>query len=149
MGSKKLGRLLLASVCLTLFVGILNCYGAKKTAEDYFKIGREFSGVNNSDHAIYNYSQAIKLNPNMAKAYNNRGVAYMGRQQYDLAIADFTKAIKLNPKNGKAYNNRAIAYWYKGDTKKAREDVTKAQSLGISVNKEFLEKIKEQPANPR
>jgi len=123
---------------------LVNCYGAQENAEYFFNKGKDFSSVNSSDHAIYNYSQAIRLNPKMLKAYNNRGIAYIGRQQYDLAIADFTQVIKIDPKNGKAYNNRAIAHWYKGEMEKARQDVQKAQGLGISVNPEFLKKIQEQ-----
>ena len=58
----------------------------------------KISSVENSDHAIYNYTEAIKRNLKFVKAYNNRGIAYIGRQQYDLAIADFNKAIELDPK---------------------------------------------------
>ena len=147
----KLCRLFLAVMCLVFFVCIVNCYSAndkgKGKAEEFFEIAKQFSTVENGDHAIYNYSEAIKFNPKMVKAYNNRGIAYIWRKQYDLAIADFNKAIKLDPKNGQAYNNRAIVFWYKGDVNKARQDVQKAQSLGISVNPDFLKKIQEQPSS--
>jgi lipoprotein NlpI len=149
MGTNKFLNLIIAVICLVMFVSIVNCYGAKDKADEFFEEGKKFSLVDNSDHAIYNYSEAIRLNPKMGKAYNNRGIAYMGRQQYDLAIADFNKAIELDPKNGQAYNNRAIAYWYKGEIDKTRQDVKKAQSLGISVNADFLKKIEEQPTPTR
>jgi len=149
MGTIKFPKLIITVMCLIIFIAIVNYSGAKDKADEFFEEGKRFSSVNNPDHAIYNYSQAIRLNPKMVKAFNNRGVAYMGRYQYDLAIADFSKAIELDPKNGKAYNNRAIAHWYKGETNKARQDVKKAQDLGISVNPDFLKKMEEQPPSPR
>jgi tetratricopeptide (TPR) repeat protein len=84
----------------------------------------------------------------MVKAYNNRGIAYVWVKNYDLALADFNKAIELNPKDGKAYNNRAIVYSYQGETAKALQDLHKAQSLGVTVNPEFLKKIEALPSTP-
>jgi lipoprotein NlpI len=141
MSAIKFGKSINLLMCLIFFVLTLNCYGAVETAEQFFEQGKQFTSVENSEHAIYNYTEAIKRKPKFAKAYNNRGIAYMGRQQYDLALADFNKAIELDPKNGKVYNNRAIAYWYKGEVARARQDIQKAQRLGISVNPDLVNKI--------
>ena len=141
MDAIKFGKSIFVVLFLLLFALNSFCYGAMKTAEEFFEQGKKFSLVENSDHAIYNYTEAIKRNPKFVKAYNNRGIAYVGKQQYDLAIADFNKAIKLDPQNGKVYNNRAVAYWYKGEVARARQDIQKAQSLGISVNPDTVKKI--------
>jgi tetratricopeptide (TPR) repeat protein len=148
MGTIKMGKIDIVVICLVLFVSVVNCYGAKGKAEEFFEQGKKFSSVENFDQAIDNYSKAIKINPKFAKAYNNRGTAYILKKQYDLAIADFTKAIELDPKNGKAYHNRAIVYSYQGETDKARQDLQKAQHLGIAVNPDFLKKIEELPSSP-
>ena len=50
-----------------------------------------------SKEAIKDFSKAIKLNPNYALAYNNRGIAKDNLGLYEEAIKDYDKAIKLNP----------------------------------------------------
>lgn len=145
MATIKFSRIILAIFLSVFFIFVFNCYGLE-TAEDFFSKGKEFSKINDSDRAIKNYNQAIKLDPKMAKAYNNRGVAYVGKKEYDLAIADFTKVIELDPKHGKAYFNRSIAHWCKSDKEKARQDVQKAQELGITVDPEFIKKIQDPPS---
>ena len=148
MGTIKTGKIDIIVICLVLFVSVVNCYGAKGKAEEFFEQGKKFASVENVDQAIDNYSKAIKINPKFAKAYNNRGIAYILKKQYDLSIADFSKAIELDPQNGKAYNNRAIVYSYQGENDKARQDLQKAQSLGIAVNPDFLKQIEELPSSP-
>lgn len=144
----KMGKIEFIVICLVLFANVVNCYGAKGKAEEFFEQGKKFSSVENVDQAIDNYSKAIKINPKFSKAYNNRGIAYIWKKQYDLAIVDFSKAIESDPQNGQAYHNRAIVYSYQGETDKARQDLQKAQSLGIAVNPDFFKKIEELPSSP-
>jgi tetratricopeptide (TPR) repeat protein len=148
MGTIKFGKLFYTVICSIIFISVVNCFGAKGKAEEFFEKGKELSSVETADKAIENYSKAIKINPKFVKAYNNRGIAYVWKKQYDLALADFNKAIELDPNNGKAYNNRAIVYSYQGETDKARQDLHKAQSLGIEVNPDFLKKIESLPSTP-
>ncbi len=145
MGTAKIGKLLLSVLCLNLFVFVQAGYGAKKDAETYYNQGKKYLEDGNYDQAIPSFNWAIRLDPKMARAYNNRGVAYVGRGQLDEALADFNMAIKLQPKNAKYYHNRAIAYFEKGNLSKARQDVQKAQSLGLTINPEFLKKVQEPP----
>ena len=51
------------------------------------------------DRAIADFDQAIKLDPNCAVAYHDRGLAYRDKGDNDRAIADFDQAIKLDPKS--------------------------------------------------
>jgi tetratricopeptide (TPR) repeat protein len=62
------------------------------------------------------------LNPELADAYNNRGIAYAGKGELDRAIEDYNTAIKLNPELADAYYNRGIAYRDKGELDRAIED---------------------------
>ena len=54
--------------------------------------------------AIADFNKAIQLDPNLAGAYNNRGVVYSETGKYKPAIADFNKAIQLDPNLADAYN---------------------------------------------
>jgi tetratricopeptide (TPR) repeat protein len=67
------------------------------------------------DQAIQDLSQAIRLDPQSAFPYVNRGVAYDETGKHDLAIADLTEAIRLDPRLPKA---------------KAEADFAKAKELG-------------------
>ena len=55
---------------------------------------------------ILAYDQAIRLKPDHAVAYNNRGNAKNDLQQYKAAIADYDKAIRLKADYAAAYYNR-------------------------------------------
>jgi Tfp pilus assembly protein PilF len=148
MGAIKSVKAVYVVICLVFFISVVNCYGAKGKADQFFEQGKKYSSPDTADQAIDNYTKAIKINPKLAKAYNNRAIAYIWKKQLDLAMADLNKAIKLDPQNGKAYHNRAIVFAYKGEMDKARQDLKKAQSLGIAVNPELLKKIESIPSAP-
>ena len=75
----------------------------------------------------------IESNPNLAQAYNNRGIAYAEKEDYDDAIRDFNKAIELDPNLATAMANMGLAYAQKGDKDNARQWWKKALE-----NKEYL-----------
>ncbi|MDR2717539.1 MAG: tetratricopeptide repeat protein [Treponema sp.] len=81
------------------------------------------------EQVIADYTQAIRLNPNDAIAYANRGNAYSDKSDYDRAIADYTQAIRLNPNYTIAYANRATAYIGKSDLDRAITDYNQAIRL--------------------
>ena len=55
--------------------------------------------------AISDYDAAIRLNPEYAKAYNNRGVAKKALGHLEAAISDYDAAIRLDPNNAAARTN--------------------------------------------
>ncbi len=81
------------------------------------------------DSAIADYTQAIALNPKLAKAYSNRCLAYFVKGDNDQAIADCTEAIKLNPKDPNGYFNRGRANFFAGLLAKALADFNQASEL--------------------
>lgn len=77
--------------------------------------------------AIKLYSEAIALNPNLAEAYFNRGMAYGRLHNNKLAVNDFTKAIELKPDYFEAYTCRAVfSYGLTKDFDKSLQDFNKA-----------------------
>ena len=75
------------------------------------------------DHALQDYEQAIRLNPDNANAFNNRGIIYRIKGDYDHAIADYGEAIWLkNSDFPAAFYNRALAYDDKGEYDRALTD---------------------------
>ncbi len=113
------------------------------------------------DYDISDYDEAIKLNPNDAQAYFNRGDTYYEKGDYDSAISDFTEAIRLepnlvvaqfnrglayygaisdygeairlNPNDAQAYFNRGDTYYKKGDYDKAIPDYNEAIRLNPNL----------------
>ena len=59
--------------------------------------------------AVDAYNQAIRLDPDDAAAYNNRGNAKDDLKQYEEAIKDYNEAIRLDPGDAAAYYNRGNA----------------------------------------
>lgn len=67
--------------------------------------GRGYSDKNDYDHAIADFTEAIKLDPKHNYAYSNRGLVYAKKGQHDRAIGDYNEAIKLDP-GGKTWLRR-------------------------------------------
>lgn len=63
--------------------------------------------------ALFDFDEAIRLDPAFAAAYNNRGLAHIALRDFERGIADTDEAIRLEPSNPRYLNNgcwrRAIA----------------------------------------
>lgn len=95
----------------------------------YNNRGNAYVAEGEYDRAIQDYDQAIKVNPNYAKAFNNRGVAYARKGQHDLAVRDFNEAVKLDPDYAVAFANRAETYLTAGQHDRAAKDYDEAIRL--------------------
>ena len=94
--------------------------------------------------AISDLDMAIKLSPDNAYLYFDRGNLYASNKDYARAIADYDKAVKLDPKLAEAYYNRGIANINLGKTDLGIADLSKAGELGLyeaySAIKKFSKK---------
>lgn len=97
-----------------------------KAAMDYFVSGGAHLDKGNLDQAIADYTEAIRLKPDIFVAYLNRGTALRRKGEFDLAIADYNKAIELKADYYDAYTLRGICYGKKGRYEEAIADFTKA-----------------------
>ncbi|MDQ5825740.1 MAG: tetratricopeptide repeat protein, partial [Chloroflexota bacterium] len=81
------------------------------------------------DKAIAEFSEAIRLKPDYAAAYINRGGVYRSQEKYTQSIADFNRAIELVPGNGAAYLERGTTYMYANNNDSAVSDFTRVIEL--------------------
>jgi tetratricopeptide (TPR) repeat protein len=75
------------------------------------------------------YDKAIRVNPDDANAFNDRGLARIDKGDLEGALQDFDRAVRLNPDYAIAYNNRGLARKATGDLKGAQRDFGKAARL--------------------
>jgi lipoprotein NlpI len=66
-------------------------------ANGYNIRGNAWFGKGDYAHAIQDYTTAIKLAPDNAKVYANRGYCYYDQQSWTEALRDFQMACSLNP----------------------------------------------------
>jgi CHAT domain-containing protein len=88
-----------------------------ETAENLHELGRVYLAEKNFDEAVKQFEKAIKQNPNLAKLYNDLGVALMekGKQKEEGKLELFAKAneeieksIELDKTLTEAYFNRGL-----------------------------------------
>jgi tetratricopeptide (TPR) repeat protein/S1-C subfamily serine protease len=92
----------------------------------YYNRGNVRNELGDKPGAIDDYTQAIKINPNLAQAYYNRGNVRNDLGDKQGAIDDYNQAIKINPNYADAYYNRGIVRDELGDKQGAIDDYTQA-----------------------
>ena len=91
---------------------------------------RVHKSLGNIEAAIKDCSEAIKCDPELADAWNNRGNAYNRTGEYAKALADYDQSIKLKPDKAVYYNNRAAAHFLLKQYVPAKADLEKCSQLG-------------------
>lgn len=69
--------------------------------------------------AIADLDEAIRLNPNRAAFFRDRGIAHRQNGDLELAIGDLDEAIALDPRRAAPYANRGLALAAMGDLDRA------------------------------
>ena len=96
----------------------------------------------NYEKAITDLNELIQLNAENSNYYFYRGFAYFRIGNSAAALADNTTAIQLNPGYSAAYFNRSVINKASGKFKDALNDALKAQSLGYTVDANYLNELK-------
>jgi tetratricopeptide (TPR) repeat protein len=96
------------------------------TAQQWFERGLDVADL---DEKLRFYNNAIRLKPDYAHAFINRGVARRDKGDVEGALQDFTEAIRLKPDLAHAFTNRGVARRDKGDVDGALQDHTEAIRL--------------------
>ena len=97
--------------------------------EDFLSLGKQFLKNGEVESAIALFTKVITIDPNNAKAYNNRGLAYKNKRDNDAAIADYTRAIEIDPNDEIAYYYRGVAYRRIGNDDAAEADAAMSRRL--------------------
>lgn len=97
------------------------------TAEESYLKGVVNTQKGDYQGAVFQFTQAIKKNPNYAEAYYNRGNARLVLENDREAIKDFEQAIKINPEYVDAYLSKANAH--RKLSQKARNMLAKAEEI--------------------
>jgi len=88
------------------------------------------------------FTQVIRLRPDDAEAYYNRGVANNNAGNGRQAIKDFTQAVRICPAYSAAYLYRGYIYAELDKPELACRDFQKARDLGNGIGMEWAEKRK-------
>jgi tetratricopeptide (TPR) repeat protein len=99
------------------------------TAQQHHVLGRQLAKAARYREAVVELSEAIRVAPNFALAFNARGFALVMLHDWTRAIEDLDQAILLNPSYGNAYQIRAVARRAIGDAAGAASDLKKSQQL--------------------
>jgi tetratricopeptide (TPR) repeat protein len=120
------GRALLADGGLA--EGVDEIFGRIKTAGSALSKDPEALQKRNraNNQAAADYSEAIRLEPDNAVAYNGRGVAWHQLAGYDRALEDFNQAMRLSPDYAAPYFRRGDTYYSLNDFNQAIEDYNRA-----------------------
>jgi len=93
------------------------------TAERWFEQGADAA---DAETKLARYTEAIRLKPDYAAAFFNRGVVRRARRDFAGADADYTEAIRLKPDDAEAFSNRADVRRAMGDLDGALADLDAA-----------------------
>ena len=105
------------------------------TAQEWFERGLNATDV---DEKLRLYGEAIRLQPDYADAFNNRGLARSEKGDLEGALRDFNKAVRLKPDDAVGLSNRGATRQAKGDLEGALRDFNKAIRLEPNFATAFL-----------
>ena len=98
-------------------------------AAKYYNSGVEKAKAGDSQGAIADYKEAIRISPDFAPPYNNSGAEKAKLKDYKGAIVDLNEAIRLTPEDGDPYYTRGLAKAQSDDLQGAKADLEKAAEL--------------------
>lgn len=117
-------------MCLNDYTqAIQNATSQAEAATYYANRGAVYALQNAWQRALDDFTQALNLNTEFARAYESRAGVYEKLGQYEQAIADYSTFLNLKPDSVNAYLQRAQAYEQTGNLNAAISDYTQALAL--------------------
>jgi tetratricopeptide (TPR) repeat protein len=108
--------------------------------------GKHWIGI---DQILYNprllLAKEIPHDPEIAKVFRSRGLAWRAKKEYDVALTNFGEAIRLDPKYARAYYDRGVTRCDRRVYSKALADFDEAIRLDPKLTSAY--KWREHAAN--
>jgi tetratricopeptide (TPR) repeat protein len=98
-------------------------------AEFYVRRGKMFVEKGDWEHAMLDFTMAIKTDPGYAEAYDRRSVLLISQKQPEKAFRDVNRALELSPDNAEYYYHRGMLHHVQNDFPDALADYTRALEL--------------------
>jgi len=83
---------------------------SQKTKEQWYEEGKRLYDLKQYEEALVAYDQAIRLDPNSARAYNNKGFILNELTRYQEGLEAYEQSIRLDPNSADAYINKGVAF---------------------------------------
>jgi len=106
-------------------------------AEVYVCRGEALGYLGRWKEAENSINEALRHQPYMATAYNERGNVRRFQGDNENAITDYTMALHIDPTYYEAYYNRALAYEEKKRFADAEEDLSRTLALNPTVTQAY------------
>jgi Tfp pilus assembly protein PilF len=81
------------------------------------------------DAAVKEYSEVVRVRPDLAEGYNNLGVAQKRKGELDKAAVSFNRALALKPDHSGALSNRGWVFAEENKWTEARRDFEQALKI--------------------
>nr|XP_023696055.1 tetratricopeptide repeat protein 6 isoform X1 [Paramormyrops kingsleyae] len=110
-----------------------------EAAEVFYNIGLCYVAQDNLSQALDAFNGAVKINPNLADAYHQRGLCRMRLGQPE-SVQDFNRALAVDPSCFQVYLSRAAFYEDQGRFAKAILNCTKAIQVQPKSVRAYLQR---------
>ena len=112
----------------------LRCAGDETLTEQmrarlFYVLANAYVAKGHYDQAVEDFGEAIRLDPTLGWAYNNRCWTYGLLGRAEEALPDCDRALSLMPDQPEVLDSRALIYWQLGDLTKARADLERARTV--------------------
>ena len=101
----------------------------ERLLQDHILQGVDLRRREHFGHAMGEFEQALRINPDRADAWFHRGMTWGLMDDHRRAISDFNRALALDPQYAEAYNCRGYAHFCLGEYRRAVEDLERADRL--------------------